>query len=135
MSQVVEKRQTRRSWIMLAGLLLCIVLIGLLLRGSWRAVTRFLATARTRNEIARTRNEIAQLGIALNTFKTGFGFCPPSRIKLCRNLKEYDLANTLDRDSVQFLTRLFPRIDSAADHDWGGSVGRLFLVLQEPQRL
>src|SRR5207302_648243 len=35
-------------------------------------------------------NDVSQLAVALENFKTKFGFYPPSRIKLCKRRSDYD---------------------------------------------
>src|SRR5262245_38665891 len=72
----------------------------------------------------RTRSEIAWLGSSLKSFKQRFGLCPPSRIKLSEtaNYPQRDQPGTLDADSVEFLTRVWPqlRLEPGAGIDWNG---------------
>src|SRR5262249_31763480 len=67
----------------------------------------------------RTISEIRQLGVAVENFKTRFGFYPPSRLILCQNFADYFVGGSpslgpkspLHRDSLAALSRMFPRID------------------------
>jgi general secretion pathway protein G len=61
-------------------------------------------------------NDISQLAVALENFKTKFGFYPPSRVKLCKRYADYSYWTTggqleqLEADSVFYLTKLAPRM-------------------------
>jgi prepilin-type N-terminal cleavage/methylation domain-containing protein len=74
----------------------------------------------------RTATDIGQLSAAMDNFKTSFKVKnPPSRIKLSTtaNYPNRAVQGSLDADSVQYLTSLFPRIDlsGATTLDWTGS--------------
>lgn len=80
-----------------------------------------------------TRNDIEQLGIALENFKSQFGFYPPSRLLLCEKRADYSepaVANAhptdLVTDSRYYLLKMFPRMVQAWDTagiDFDGSGG------------
>lgn len=102
---------------MLMVILIIVILAGLLSS----AVVKAISKARE----VRNRDNISQLASALENFKAKFGFYPPSRIKLCKFYNQYNFSNPLDTDSVQTLTRMFPRIDilswTSAGIDWDGT--------------
>jgi prepilin-type N-terminal cleavage/methylation domain-containing protein len=85
------------------------------------AAIRVLARA---NEV-RTASEIGQMSAAIDNMKASFKVKnPPSRIKLSETCN-YPLATTpgtLDYDSVQYLTSMFPRIvlTAGTSIDWNG---------------
>jgi prepilin-type N-terminal cleavage/methylation domain-containing protein len=58
-----------------------------------------------------TRNEINQLGIALESFKSQFGFYPPSILVLCENQHDYGTTPVM-QDSQYYLLKMFPRLSS-----------------------
>jgi hypothetical protein len=104
MSQATENQKTQFAWTLLGALILAAVVLSLL---AWVGPGRSPGWT-----TPKALTEITQLATAINNFKARYGVYPPSRIKLCRNWKDYDLAKPLDRDSVQLLTRLFPRISA-----------------------
>jgi hypothetical protein len=60
---------------------------------------------------AKTRSEIASLQAAVQSFQSKFGVdFIPSRIKLCKYYSSYVLTNQLDKDSVLYMTKVFPRL-------------------------
>src|SRR5262249_56545769 len=76
---------------------------------------------------ARNRQEISQLDLALNTFQQRFkvGYVP-SRLKLAETFSAANYPNvgtpgTLDADSVQFLTQMFPGILTNTGGAFGGT--------------
>src|SRR5205809_4758648 len=111
----MKSRTIRRQAFTLVELMIVIAIIGLLLAmltaGIWMAIKKGKQT--------RNRVDITQLEVALEQFKQRFGDYPPSRIKLCESYAYYDLStnaagqpnNQLDYDSVQFLTKMFLRLD------------------------
>lgn len=109
-----RKRQRRGFTLveMMVVILIIAVLVGL--------ISAAVARARTKANQVRARTDIGQLAVALESFKSRYGFYPPSRIKLCENFNWYNLGNPkapnyqLDVDSVQILQRMFPRIDMFA---------------------
>jgi prepilin-type N-terminal cleavage/methylation domain-containing protein len=66
------------------------------------------------------RVEIAQFETALEAFKTRFGVdYVPSRIRLCKLLGSYSTSTSqLDKDSVAYIHRLFPRLDLTSTGKW-----------------
>jgi prepilin-type N-terminal cleavage/methylation domain-containing protein len=92
-------------------------LVGLITGAAIRVLARAAET--------RTATEIGQLSAAVDNFKSSFKVKnPPSRIKVSETCN-YNVAGgpgTLDYDSVQYLTSLFPRINLAVgtNIDWNG---------------
>jgi hypothetical protein len=73
----------------------------------------------------QTQTEIAQLQAAVDAFQQDFHVSYiPSRIKLSEtgNYPQRDQPNTLDFDSVQYLHKLWPKLDMApgCQIDWNG---------------
>jgi hypothetical protein len=63
------------------------------------------------NNEVKVKNDIQWLTDAVGAFQTKFNVpYMPSRIRLCEKYQDYDLANPLDRDSAEFLTRVWPRL-------------------------
>jgi len=119
---VQHKTKNRdRQGFTLIELLVVILIIGILASLIGAAVIRALTTGKQ----ARNRSEISQLENALEQFKNRFGVYPPSRIKLCESYASYG-STQLDIDSVAFLTKVFPRIDTTGiwtspGIDWNGN--------------
>jgi general secretion pathway protein G len=114
-------RKTGRRGFTLVELMIAMVIIGLLVSLLTVAVVKALNVGkRTKN-----RAEISQLEAALSQFKQRFGVIPPSRLKLCEHLNNYNLNNQLDADSVAFITKMFPSIDmnawSTTGMNWNGN--------------
>jgi general secretion pathway protein G len=69
-------------------------------------------------QLVQSTNDVRQLQDALQQFKSKYGFFPPSRIKLCKRLVDYNfwIAGTppvmgqLEADSIAYLSKLAPRI-------------------------
>lgn len=80
------------------------------------AVNKAFSTAK----VTSAANDIRQLELALENFKTQYGFYPPSRFKLCGNKMEYG-TTALDTDSIGWLTRTFPKI-TTVNKDSSGNV-------------
>jgi prepilin-type N-terminal cleavage/methylation domain-containing protein len=94
----------------LIEMLLVIAIVGILAALLLGAIMRSLGVADT----LKVKNEVSQLDVALQSFKTTYGFFPPSRIKLCKRRSDYG-ATLLDADSVFYLTQMATRItDSTA---------------------
>lgn len=123
MSLLAHKSEKRSAFTLvelMVVILIIAVLVSLIGSAVWRGITKAKQT--------QNRSEIAQLAAALEAFKTRFGVgYPPSRIRLCERYAYYDLStgptgnpvNQLDFDSVNFLRRMFPRIDMA---NWAGTL-------------
>ena len=104
---------------LLVVILIIAILAGLITIASFRGL-------KSANRV-KVRNDITQLGESIENFKAKFGVYPPSRIKLSETGASppvggqgYDLSlnpatgqpnNPLDYASVQFLRRLWPRIN------------------------
>jgi prepilin-type N-terminal cleavage/methylation domain-containing protein len=113
----------RRRAFTLLELLVVIVIIAIL--AGLLAVAVFGALGKAK--AVRNRAEISQLEIAVQAFKTKYGSYPPSRLRLCEKFSSYDLSvnagsgqpnNQLDTDSVAFLQKMFPRIDTSPTGIW-----------------
>jgi prepilin-type N-terminal cleavage/methylation domain-containing protein len=107
----------RRGFTLLE-LLVVIVIIAVLVGLLATAVFKALLTGKQ----TRNRTEIAQLETALESFKTKYGVYPPSRLKLCEKFSSYDPANQLDVDSIAFLQKMFPHIDTSPTGIWQAPV-------------
>jgi hypothetical protein len=100
------------------------------------AAIRVLARAQE----VRAASEIGQLSAAMDNFKASFKVKnPPSRIKLSTtaNYPNRAVPGSLDADSVQYLTSLFPRIDlsGATPLDWTGTGATGDFILEGDQCL
>jgi hypothetical protein len=71
----------------------------------------------------QTRSDLTQLSDALGTFQAKFGlrYPPPSQIKLCSLKSQYGNAQ-LDKDSIQYLQSMFPRMADT----WSGTVNNSY---------
>src|SRR5437899_1026639 len=105
---------------MLIVIAIIVILVAMLLPVVFGALRRANET--------KNRSDISQLATSVQLFQTEFkvkGYFP-SRIHLAENYNSYNLSNQLDKDSVQFLTGMFPRIDlmlwSTRGIDWNGDV-------------
>lgn len=120
--KLIHVRRSGRRGFTLVELLIVIAIISVLISLISAAVWRSLVTA---NRV-RNRSEVAQLTAAMETFKSRFGFYPPSRIHLAEVLSAYPQAaiqGSLDYDSVQTLLRMFPKAGttwSGTGINWGG---------------
>jgi prepilin-type N-terminal cleavage/methylation domain-containing protein len=69
---------------------------------------------------AHTIKEIHQLDAAMQTFKGDYNLYPLEKLKLCKDLSEYG-STTLDRQSILFLTTMFPKLaDNFVGVQWAG---------------
>jgi prepilin-type N-terminal cleavage/methylation domain-containing protein len=105
--RLAQTAKPRRSAFTLVELLVVIMIIVVLV--ALTAGTVFKALARGAE--VQNRNGITQLSNGVAAFKTKFGRIPPSRIRLCKNITQYQ--NTqLDQDSIAFIHSMFPRCDA-----------------------
>lgn len=86
---------------LLVVMLIIVALAGLITAAAFRALGK--------GDEVKLRNEISQLSLALQNFKTKYGFYPPSRLKLCKRYSDYG-TNQLDKDSIFYLTQIAARI-------------------------
>jgi prepilin-type N-terminal cleavage/methylation domain-containing protein len=119
MKQLPSQARRQRSFT-LVELLVVIAIIGVLVGLLLAAVFGIMKKV----SVTRTRHEMSELDVALQSFKTKYGFYPPSRIRLRERLAEYYPFNNaqqpdqLDIDSVYYLTKMFPRIQDT----WAGNL-------------
>jgi len=118
----LKKKHLNRHGFTLIELLVVILIISILASLIGAAVVKAMGTGKQ----VRNRADISSLENALEAFKSRFGVYPPSRIKLCEAYSGYAGGTQLDIDSVAFLTRVFPRIDTAGiwtspGIDWNGN--------------
>jgi general secretion pathway protein G len=103
----------------LVELLVVLSIIILLVSLTAAAVLKFLVQGPT----VTTRTEISQLETAIQNFLSNRKVdYIPSRIKLCKvptGNNGYDLSKQLDKDSYQYLHRIFPQLDDAT---WGNGI-------------
>ncbi len=108
----------RRVGFTLVELLVVIAIIGILAALIIPAVFYIFRTGKQ----TVTFNEMLQMDNAIQTFRETYNVdYVPSQIKLCEKFGQYQISpenggveNPLDRDSVTFLTRIFPRITDAS---------------------
>jgi prepilin-type N-terminal cleavage/methylation domain-containing protein len=90
-------------------------------------LTAAIMKAFGRGRQAQTVTEINELALAVENFRVRYGFYPPSRIHLCEKLTYYPgystggiagMTSTFDQESVGYLTRMFPRLDTSATGLW-----------------
>ncbi len=108
-------RESRRAGFTLVELVVVIgiilILVSLLSVGVFRALT-YAKQVKNAHEI----ND--NLSPALEAFKVQYAFYPPSRIRLCKRITSYNAGMfgaatpTLDTDSINWITRMFPRINA-----------------------
>jgi prepilin-type N-terminal cleavage/methylation domain-containing protein len=96
-----------RAAFTLIELLVVIAIIGIL---ASLLLAGVMAVLRKGPEV-NNRNDIMQLGVALDKFKTKYGFYPPSKIKLVPQLANYNMANPLDQQSSAFLSSMWTNLD------------------------
>jgi type II secretory pathway pseudopilin PulG len=105
----------------LVELLVVLSIIILLVSLTAAAVLKFLVQGPT----VTTRTEISQLETAIQNFLANRKVEHiPSRIRLCKKANGYTLSNQLDKDSYQYLHRIFPQLDDATWNNginWNGS--------------
>jgi hypothetical protein len=104
----------------LIALLVIAVFVILVVNAAWKYAMLPGAPSPQR----RTAFEIRQLSLAVECFRAKFGMYPPSRIKLCERLEDYDRQSAFDEESIGFIHRIWPRISWATGLDWNGN-GRI----------
>ncbi|MCI0456976.1 MAG: prepilin-type N-terminal cleavage/methylation domain-containing protein [Gemmataceae bacterium] len=113
---------TARAGFTLIELLVVIAIIAVLVGLTTAAVMNILRTP----AVLQDRTDIQQLDMGIKTFHTKHGFYFPSRIRLCRTLAEYTnktVPGSLDQKSVEYLNRMFNRLDWSQQPDWSGGLG------------
>lgn len=97
-----------RSGFTLIELLVVISIIGILSALMTASVVKVMVIV----DQVKNSTDIQQLGMALQTFKADYGFYPPSRFRLIKNLSTYNVATTdpLTLDSAGYLSSMFPRM-------------------------
>jgi general secretion pathway protein G len=102
-----QTRKRGRGGFTLVEMIVVVAIIAILVALTAATALKFL---RKGPEI-HNRSDMTQLTTAIGTFKTKFGFYPPSRIKLCGLSSQYGNSQ-LDLDSQAVLTQMFPRCSS-----------------------
>lgn len=97
---------------LLVVIAIILILVGLLAAGVSRAIIK--------GQEARNRNDIMQLEMALQSFKTQYGFYPPSLLALPEIGTGFP-SGLLGNDSQYYLSTMFPRIDWTVPQDWDGN--------------
>lgn len=112
--------KTNRSAFTLLELMLAIAIMLVLATMLLVAINKVFSTARQ----TMAMNDVQQLSVAMENFKTQYGFYPPSQIKLCEKYSDYPTgssATQLDTDSIALLTRMFPKITDPTNGPWMGN--------------
>jgi prepilin-type N-terminal cleavage/methylation domain-containing protein len=70
-------------------------------------------------------NEIKQLDNAVTTWQSTYNvtFTPPSRLFLSNNYQDFLKQGALGRQSLQYLTAIWPRLNWSSGIDWSGGLG------------
>src|SRR5438309_711365 len=117
----MKSRTIRRQAFTLVELMISIAIVGLLIAMLTDAIYKGLMKAKE----ARNRIDITQMEVSLEQFKQRFGVYPPSRLMLCENAQYYfnppgssTYANQLAQDSLAFLQKMFPGLDSSSSGLW-----------------
>src|SRR5258708_7465403 len=120
-----QKTRERQAFTLIE-VMVVLVIVALLVALLAAAVYKGLAAGkRTKNRV-----EISQLETAMAQFYQRYGVYPPSRLMLCEQLGYYHTIPTslsspylspLAADSVAFLTKIFPNLDTSASGIWAGS--------------
>jgi prepilin-type N-terminal cleavage/methylation domain-containing protein len=97
----------RRPGFTLIELLIVIAIIAILVALTAAGIFYLLG----KREDLAARNDITQLSQSLQAFKTKYGVYPPSKIKLCYYLGDYN-ASAFDQESVAALNRIWPKLSS-----------------------
>jgi general secretion pathway protein G len=95
-------------------MLVVVLIVGVLVSLISAATLKALA----KGNQTRTVSEIGNLAMAVENFRVKYGFYPPSRIHLCEQFGNYNQMNSFDVESIGYLTRMFPRLDTSAMGIW-----------------
>jgi prepilin-type N-terminal cleavage/methylation domain-containing protein len=115
--RLARTKTPRRGGFTLIELLVVIGIIALLVALTATGVMKAL----DKGYEVRCRSEVSQLATSVGNFQTAFSVDTPfpSRIRLREDLTTYNLGNQYEADSLQYLTRLWPRL---AGSNRGGKV-------------
>src|SRR5262245_15991337 len=110
--KLTQTNQSKRAGFTLVEMLVVVVIIGVIMGLISAAVVK----ARAAGTAARNRAEISQLELAVEAFKQKYGVYPPSKLMLAKKKSYYPTSTPalaeLAQDSIDFLTRVFPRLAS-----------------------
>ena len=128
MRMVHVKERARRAFT-LVELIVVIAIIGVLVSLLLAAVMKALS----KGDEAEARSDIGQLAQACQAFQVQYKIKDPfpSRIKLCKKFPQseggYNMSQQLDRDSAEFIQRLWPKItmQSGSNTVWAAPGNRV----------
>ena len=137
--KAVRNNTNARPGFTLIELLIVMLIIAILMSLLLSAYSKVIDLGNS----TRNMGEIKQLETALVNFTATYTQVPgppPSRIKLCSLLSQYDMTQALDRDSVVYLRAMFPGIEkgtpwTSTGIDWTGCGGTLPVTLEGDQCL
>lgn len=69
---------------------------------------------------AKARNDILQFSSQLQKFKSERGFYPPDQIVLKSAYTQYNVSNALDKQSLMYITAMWPNLGSFGGMAWAG---------------
>jgi prepilin-type N-terminal cleavage/methylation domain-containing protein len=116
-----KRSMSVRPGFTLVELLVAIAIIGILVAMLVPAVMNVLG----KGTQVKAASEISQFDNSIQAFKQQYnaGFIP-SQIKLCERFSDYNQNNQIDKDSINYLQQLFPKLltsqPNGAASPWGG---------------
>jgi hypothetical protein len=112
---------SRRKDPVLLSAVCILAFLALVLTAGWhflRQARAFRWSTGNPSPTLRVQNEIRQLAVTVEMFRARYGFYPPSRLKLCERLKDYEKRAALDKDSMEIIRRMWPNIAWDQGVDW-----------------
>ena len=106
----------QRSGFTLVELMVAITIIAILMALTVAAVMAFLR----KGPDVLNRTELSELAVAVERFKTDWGFYPPDTIRLCSNRSQYGISD-LDKKSLSILGLMYnPLPPNFTNIQWAG---------------